>query len=107
MQPRITRASTIKALLPTIAVVGAFAVFSLFRTPVGPSHTVEGVVVTIGKSPPSFIRRPVKVTASVRLSNGTVVLVDVSGPFYLGAGSAVIIREQPMRFGPPAYSLAQ
>jgi len=106
MRNRFTLASSIKALLPVAVVVGAYVVFALFRTPVGPSHNVEGVVVTIGSGPPSFIRRPVKVTASVRLSNGNVVLVDVSGPS-LEVGSAVLVREQPLRFGPPSYSLAQ
>jgi hypothetical protein len=107
MRTRFTRASNIKAILPIAAVVAACVVFSLFRTPVGSSHNVEGVVVTIGKSPPSVVRRLVKVTASVRLSNGAVVLVDASGSAYLGEGSIVVLREQPMRFGPPSYSLAQ
>ena len=92
--------------MPIAAGVAACVVFSLFRTPVGSSHSVEGVVVTIGKSPPSVVLRLVKVTASVRLSNGAVVLVDASGP-HLGEGSIVVLREQPMRFGPPSYSLAQ
>jgi hypothetical protein len=107
MRTRFTRASNIKAILPIAAVVSACVVFSLFRTPVGSSDNVEGVVVTIGKSPPSVVRRLVKVTASVRLSNGAVVLVDASGSSYLGEGSIVVLREQPMRFGPPSYSLAQ
>jgi len=103
----ITFASNIKAIWPIAAVIGAYVVFSLFRTPVGSSHNVEGVVISIGKSPPSVVRRVVTVTASVRLSNGAVVLVDASGSPYLAEGSMVILREQPMRFGPPAYSFAQ
>ena len=103
----ITWASDIKAILPIAATIGAFVAFSLFRSPVGSSHNVEGVVISIGKSPPSVVRRVVTVTASVRLGNGAIVLVDASGSPYLVEGSMVILREQPMRFGPPAYSFAQ
>jgi len=103
----ISWASNIKAVLPIAAVVGAYIVFSLFRTPVGSSHNVEGVVIAIGKSPPSIVRRIVNVTASVRLSSGAVVLVDASGTPYVGEGSMVVLREQPIRFGPPVYSFAQ
>ena len=103
----ITLASNVKAILPIAATIAAFIAFSLFRTPVGFSHSVEGVVVTIGKSAPSVVRRLVRVTASVRLSNGAVVFVDASGSPNLGEGSIVILREQPMRFGPPTYSIAQ
>lgn len=103
----ISLASNIKAILPIAATIGAFVAFSLFRTPVGASHNVEGVVISIGKSPPSVVRRVVTFTASVRLSNGAVVLVDASGSPYLAEGSMVIVKEQPMHFGPPTYSFVR
>ena len=94
---RVRDRAILLGVLAVAATIVVFVVLTIFRTPVGPPHDVRGTVEGSGYG--YGIRRGL--IATVRLSNGEVAMIRV--PYILSPGSSVIVKEQALRFGPPAY----
>jgi hypothetical protein len=94
-----------KAVLWFVAILlvllSAFELLPILRVPVGPTHEVTGVVGSLGFDAQD------RLTASVRLNSGVVVLVRVPHSARLSLGAPIAVTVQPLRFGPPRYTLAR
>ena len=86
-----------------VALILAATVVFEIRHPPAPDYRISGIVESAGPLATSGLSGGTRQVASVRLTDGTVVLADARLIRPLSAGDGVALLVQPSSFGMPRY----
>lgn len=96
-----------RAIAIAVAFVVAFCVYTVLKATAPGGALVSGIVVSSGVAPVARVEGAAHTFASVRLSNGNIVLARIRSGTPISAGTLVELQVQPRLLGGLTYEVRQ